>query len=107
MYERNTLSAPHPRRNPNGNNPNPNRPRGNGTGFKKPAGHQSALTKHKGKADISIALMHEDRLIVGRLIDSDRYTITVEREGASEQDVVFKHAILSFIISPDAETTND
>lgn len=103
MYDRNTLSAPHPRRpqNSGGNSFNRNR------GPKKPSGHQSALTKNKGKADITISLMNEDRVIAGRLVDSDRYTITVEREGASEQDVIFKHAILSFIISPDAETTFD
>lgn len=103
MYERNTLSAPHPRRSNSGNSFNRNR------GPKKPSGHQSSLTKYKGRASIRIDLLTEDRAISGRLVDSDRYTITVEDSNgvASRTQVIFKHGILAYTITPDETTDNE
>lgn len=64
---------------------------------KKPAGHQSALTKNKGNCIITIDLISRDDQVVGKLIDSDRYTITVQQV---TEVVIFKHDISSYWFSP-------
>lgn len=64
-----------------------------------PAGHQSDLTKYKQKANVRIYFMDRDDPMVGRLINADRYTITV-RVGPSDH-VCFKHAIATYVIVAD------
>lgn len=74
---------------------------------KPPAGHQIDLGKMKGKCTINISFMSIEDVISGRLVDSDRYTVTVRLKNSPEPVVYFKHAILGYSLTPDAETAND
>ena len=74
---------------------------------KPPAGHQIDLGKMKGKCTIHISLMSVEEVISGRLKDSDRYTVTVVPAGATQPVVYFKHAIMCYSFTPDAEIIND
>lgn len=80
---------------------------GHGHRPKAQSGHQNDLTKHKGKAQIEVSLMSVDETISGRLVGADRYTITVQTKSTNRPVVVFKHAIMSYFITPDAETTEN
>lgn len=60
-------------------------------------GHQTDLTRLKGKANISLTLMTSGDGITGLLCDSDRYTVTVAAQGVKH--VFFKHAIESYSLT--------
>ena len=65
--------------------------------------HQVDLNKLKGKASIEADLINIDERIKGRLVDADRYTVSVQREGHSRPVVIFKHAIMCYTVTPDVE----
>lgn len=69
------------------------------------SGHQIDLNKLKGKASIEVDFINIDERIKGRLVDADRYTVTVsvQREGHSQPVVIFKHAIMCYTVTPDVE----
>ena len=67
------------------------------------SGHQIDLNKLKGKASIEVDLINIDECIKGRLVDADRYTVSVQREGRSQPVVIFKHAIMCYTVTPDVE----
>lgn len=71
------------------------------------SGHQVDLNKLKGKASIEVDFINIDERIKGRLIDADRYTVSVQREGHSQPVVIFKHAIMCYTVTPDAEKTEN
>lgn len=67
------------------------------------SGHQVDLNKLKGKASIEVDLINIDERIKGRLVDADRYTVSVQREEHSQLVVIFKHAIMCYTVTPDLE----
>lgn len=64
-----------------------------------PTGHQSDLTKNKHKANVRIYFTDRDDPMIGRLVNADRYTITV-RVGSVDH-VCFKHSIATYVIVAD------
>lgn len=70
---------------------------------RKVSGHQKMLAEAKESGcSISITTTAGE-LIYGRLIDSDKFTITV---GSTGETVVYKHAIESFRLIKDEATGN-